>query len=100
LQDVIVNAAELNKGHVSMSEYNTIINRELVALSRKELQTFPTQDLSFPKTKGPYGELSFPRNESSTNFRSRELSFSGNESSLNFRSWALSFPENESSWEL
>jgi len=25
---------------------------------------FRTQDLSFPRTKGPYGELSFPRNES------------------------------------
>jgi len=38
-----------------------------------ELQTFRTQDLSFPSTKGPYGELSFPRNESSLvpgNFRS------------------------------
>ena len=35
-----------------------------------ELQTFRTQDLSFPRTKGPYGELSFPRNESSRNFRS------------------------------
>jgi len=42
-------------------------------------KTFRTQDLSFPRTKGPYGELSFPRNES-------------------FRE--LSFPENESSWEL
>jgi len=46
-----------------------------------ELQTFRTQDLSFPRTKGPYGELSFPRNESSRNFvpwnfRSRALSFS------------------------
>jgi len=50
----------------------------------RELQTFHTQDLSFPRTKGPYGELSFPRNESSRNFRFFrywELSFSGNESS-------------------
>ena len=52
-----------------------------------ELQTFRTQDLSFPRTKGPYGELSFPRNESSRNFRSRDLSFSGNESFVE-----LSFP--------
>ena len=42
-----------------------------------ELQTFRTQYLSFPRTKGPYGELSFPRNESSRNFRSRALSFPG-----------------------
>jgi len=42
-----------------------------------ELRTFRTQDLSFPRTKGPYGELSFPRNESSRNFRSRDLSFPG-----------------------
>jgi len=42
-----------------------------------ELQTFRTQDLSFPRMKGPYGELSFPRNESSRNFRSRDLSFPG-----------------------
>ena len=31
-----------------------------VGLGPGELQTFITQDLSFPKTKGPYGELSFP----------------------------------------
>ena len=42
-----------------------------------ELQTFRTQDLSFPRTKGPYRELSFPRNESSRNFRSRERKVSG-----------------------
>ena len=43
--------------------------------------TFRAQDLSFPRTNSPYGELSFPT------FRSRELSFPGNESS-----WELSFP--------
>ena len=42
-----------------------------------EVQTFRTQDLSFPRTKGPYGELSFPGNESFRNFRSQALSFSG-----------------------
>jgi len=73
-----------------------------------ELQTFRTQDLSFPRTKGPYGELSFPRNESSRNFRSRDLLFPGtfvipgNWTTVPcyFRSPELSFPENGSSWEL
>jgi len=51
-----------------------------------ELQTFHTQDLSFPRTKGPYGELSFPRNESPGNFRSRGTKVPGN-----FRSWDLSY---------
>jgi len=54
----------------------------------KELQTFHTQDLSFPRTKGPYGELSFLGPFVPGTFRSRELSFSGNESS----SLELSFP--------
>ena len=40
LQDVIINAVELNKGKVSMSEYNTRINCELVALSRKQVCVF------------------------------------------------------------
>jgi len=44
-----------------------------------ELQTFRTQDLSFPRTKSP------------ETFRCRERSFPGNESSRNFRSWNLSF---------
>ena len=85
----------------------------------EELQTFRTQDLSFPRTKdlsfprtkGPYGELSFPRNESSRNFRSRDLSFPGTfvlgERKFPgtfvprpFRSRELSFPGNESSGEL
>ena len=34
-------------------------------------------DFSYPRTKGPYGELSYPRNESSRNFRSQDLSFPG-----------------------
>jgi len=38
----------------------------------QELQTFRTQDLSSPRMKGPYRELSFLRNESA-----RELSFPG-----------------------
>ena len=49
-----------------------------------ELQTFRAQDLSFPRTNSPYGELSFrrhfvPGNFRSLpwNFRSRALSFSG-----------------------
>ena len=49
-----------------------------------ELQTFRTQDLSFSRTKGPYGE---PGTFVPGTFRSRELSFSGYESSLE-----LSFP--------
>ena len=52
-----------------------------------ELQTFRTQDLSFTRTKGPYGELSFPRKESSRNVRSRDLSFPGT-----FVLGELSFP--------
>jgi len=63
--------------------------------SRNELQTFRTQDLSFPRTKGPYGELSFPRNERSLwrtfvpgNSRSR-----GTKVPWNFCSRALSFSE-------
>jgi len=61
--------------------------------SQTELQTFRTQDLSFSRTKGPYGELSFSRNESSM-----ELSFPENGSSLRtfvpgtFRTGELSFP--------
>ena len=35
-----------------------------------ELQTFRTQDLSFPRTKGPYGELSFLGPFVPGNFRS------------------------------
>jgi len=77
----------------------------------RELQIFRTQDLSFPRTKGPYGEPSFPRNESSRNFRFWDLSFPGTfvlgERKFPgtfvpgpFRSRELSFPENESSWEL
>ena len=59
--------------------------------SWSELQTFRTQDLSFPRTKGPYGELSFPRNESSR--------FHRNESSRNFRSQGTKVPGNEKSRE-
>ena len=52
----------------------------------KELQIFRTQDLSFPRTKGLYGELSFLRNESSR----KELSFPGSFVPRNFRPvWAL-----------
>ena len=67
-----------------MSSQTVVVGSQCEELRWVELQTFRTQDLSFPRTKGPYGELSFPRNENSRNFRSR----------------ALSFPENESSWEL
>jgi len=31
-----------------------------LALEQAELQTSRTQDLSFPRTKNPYGELSSP----------------------------------------
>ena len=54
-----------------------------------ELQTFRTQDLSFPRTKGPYGELSFPGTKVPGNFRSRSR---GTKVPWNFRSRALSFP--------
>ena len=47
----------------------------------QELQTFRTKDLSFPRTKGPYGELLFPGNESSW-----EVSFLGPFVPGNFRS--------------
>ena len=46
--------------------------------------TFRAQDLSFPRTNSPYGELSFPRLFVPGN---EKLSFLGNESSLE-----LSFP--------
>jgi len=61
---------------------------------KQELHTFRTQDLSFPRTKGPYGELSFPRNESSRNFRSRDLSFPGPLVPGNFRSRGTKVPGN------
>jgi len=54
--------------------------------SQTELQTFRTQDLSFSRTKGPYGELSFPEPFVPGNFRSR-----GMKGPWNFRSRALSF---------
>jgi len=44
----------------------------------KELQTFRTQDLSFPRTKSPYGELSSPGNETFPGERKFQgLSFPG-----------------------
>ena len=55
-----------------------------------ELQTFRTQDLSFPRTKGPYGELSFPRNESSS-----ERKVQGMKVPRNFCSPGTKVPENE-----
>ena len=48
--------------------------------------TFRAQDLSFPKTNSPYGELSFPRLFVPGNFRSL-----GTKVPWNFRSRALSF---------
>ena len=53
---------------------------------KQELHTFRTQDLSFPRTKGPYGELSFPGPFVPGNFRSQ-----GTEVPWNFRSSSLSF---------
>ena len=40
LHDVIINAVELNKVKVSVSEYNIRINSELVALSRQQVYVF------------------------------------------------------------
>jgi len=83
----------------------THYNAELIG-AHSGTGTFRAQDLSFPRTNSPYGELSFPRlfvpgtkvpwNESFLErkfpgtfvpgpFRSRELSFPGNESSFSFR---------------
>ena len=44
-------------------------------------------DFSFPRTKGTYGELSFPGPFVLGNFRSRRTKVLGN-----FRSWDLSYP--------
>ena len=41
-------------------------------------------DFSFPRMKGPYGELSFPKNESSWNFRSQDLSGPSRSPELSF----------------
>jgi len=49
--------------------------------------TFRAQDLWFPRTNSPYGELSFPRLFVLENFRSRGTKVPGN-----FRSLELSFP--------
>jgi len=48
--------------------------------------TFRAQDLSFPRTNSPYGELSFPRLFVPRNFRSL-----GTKVPWNFRSLDLSF---------
>jgi len=80
-------------------------------IARTNYRLFVPKTFSFPRTKGPYGELSFPRNEISRNFRSRDLSFPGTfvlgEQKFPgtvvpgpFYSRELSFPENESFWEL
>jgi len=64
--------------------------------------TFRAQDLSFPRTNSPYGELSFPilfvpgnfrslGTKVPWNFRSRALSFSGTFVPRTFRSQELSF---------
>ena len=61
--------------------------------------TFRAQDLSFPKTNSPYGELSFPRlfvpgnfrSRGTGNFRSLDLSFRGTFVPRTFRSQELSF---------
>ena len=53
--------------------------------------TFRAQDLSFPRTNSPYGELSFPRLFVPGNFHSRALSFSGTFVPWTFRSEELSF---------
>ena len=44
-------------GHAKLC---SLPNHVVLSDTVNELQTFRTQDLSFPRTKGPYGELSFP----------------------------------------
>jgi len=60
-----------------------------------ELQTFRTQNLSFPRTKGPYGGTKVPGP-----FHSRALSFLGPFVLGNFRSWRAKVPPNFRSWDL
>jgi len=50
--------------------------------SQQGTGTFRAQDLSFPRTNSPYGELSFPRLFVPGNFRSLGTKVPGNESSL------------------
>ena len=57
--------------------------------------TFRAQDLSFPRTNSPYGDLSFPGT-----FVPQERKFPGTFVPGPFRSRKLSFLGNESSWEL
>ena len=52
----------------------------------EELQTFRTQDLSFPRTKGPYGELCSPRTKVPGTFVPGERKFLGPFVPGNFRS--------------
>ena len=99
----VVHSKHSGMAHTVLPANNTMPAFPSWAFTRcHELQTFRTQDLSFPRTNGPYGELgTFVPGT----FRSRELSFSGTKVPRNFRSRALSFsgtffPENESSWEL
>jgi len=61
-------------------------DRVCVCVSPVGTGTFRAQDLSFPRTNSPYGELSFPRLFVPGNFRSRGTKVSGN-----FRSMDLSF---------
>jgi len=94
--------ASMDAGVKHLSVHICLVTSVYQVLLSMELQTFRTQDLSFPRTKGPHGELSFLRNESSRNFRSRDLSFlrpfvpgnfrsRGTKVPWNFRSRALSF---------
>ena len=67
--------------------------------------TFRAQDLWFPRTNRPYGELSFPgtkpRNfRSPGNFRSSDISFPGTFVPGNFHSGGTKSPENFHSLDL
>jgi len=62
--------------------------------------TFRAQDLSFPRTNSPYGELSFPRLFVPRGFVPAERKFPGTFVPGSFCSQELSFLGNESSWEL
>jgi len=85
-----------------LASVNSVNNNNIIIYHRPTCfvgtGTFPAQDLSFPRTNSPYGELSFPGTFVPGPFRSLELSFRGKvpgtfvsverKSSIgNFRSW-------------
>ena len=96
-------------GKIIATDYCLPVNCQLISIvlksySKQDLPlaktgtgTFRAQDLSFPRTNSPYGELSFPRLFVPVPM---ERKFPGTFVPGPFRSGELSFPENESSWEL